>query len=135
MTVALAETRPDGHRSVPLLVEPSLGHYPEFAAALAGLFDLATDPFRPAPIAIVDGRYYEFVFTGRSGRVFPAGLEVNALVEGLEPMDVEQADRDLMVIVAWLLELVGPPWTLEGLRLTAGVYRVATVDSIPADAP
>ena len=67
--------------------------------------------------------------------MFPAGLEVNALVEGLEPMDVEQADRDLMVIVAWLLELVGPPWTLEGLRLTAGVYRVATVDSIPADAP
>jgi hypothetical protein len=38
------------------------------------------------------------LFVGFSGQLFPAGLEVNALVPGLEPMDETAADAALSVL-------------------------------------
>lgn len=124
MTVTHSRTRPAGCRSVPLLSEPDVGHYPEFARFLAATFGLDDDPFGPPGTLTVDGRAYELAFTGRSGRAFPAGVDIGALVEGLEPLDIEQADRDLLQIMAWLIEGVGSPWTVEGLDQTCRIFRI-----------
>lgn len=124
MTVARVATRPAGHRSVPLLHEPDLGHYDEFRRFLAATFGLDADPFGPPGVLTVDGRAYELVFTGRSGRPFPAGVEVHALVEGLEPLDVEQADRDLFELAAWLVDGVGAPWSVDALEQTSRIFAI-----------
>ena len=129
MTVERLAAAPMGSRRVPLLDEPALDHYPEFGAFLAGFFGLADDPFGPAPVVGVDGRAYELVFVGRSGRPFPCGVEVSALVEGLEPLDEERADDDLYRLLAWLFEQVGPPWSAAGLEQTARIFRV----DVPGD--
>lgn len=125
MTVTTCIDRPTGHRSVPLLQEPAVDHYPEFARFLADAFGLDDDPFRPPGLLDVDGRLYELVFTGRSGRAFPAGVEINALVAGLEPLDVDQADRDLLQVMTWLVEGAGPPWTAEALEQTSQIFLIA----------
>jgi len=133
MTLSFDSTRPDGHRSVPLLREPSLGHYPEFASFLSQRFGLAEDPFAAAPIVEINGRHYELIFSGRSGRSFPEGLEIHALVQGLEPLEVEQADADLMELLAWLLDSLDSPWSVDALRLTANVFKLpaaAALDDI-----
>jgi|GEM_PF-714818 len=124
MTPTFDTQRPGGHRAVPLLHEPDVGHYPEFAEFFSTRFGLAEDPFGAAPVATIDGRHYELIFTGRSGRSFPEGLEIHALVEGLEPLDREQADADLMVLVAWLVDSVGAPWSAEALEHTAKVFKL-----------
>ncbi|MEZ5410069.1 MAG: hypothetical protein R2761_18715 [Acidimicrobiales bacterium] len=131
MTVTRHAERPAGHRCVPLLHEPDLGHYPEFAAFLADTFDLRTDPFRAPAVVAVDGRLYELTFTGRSGRPFPAGLEVGAIVEGLEPLDADQADRDLLELMGWLADGAGPPWSAQGVRDTAAIFKVAAARARP----
>jgi hypothetical protein len=61
---------------------------------------------------------------GRSGRVFPCGVVIGAIVTGLEPLDVERADRDLWEILEWVVAGVGEPWTVEALRRTGAIYRV-----------
>jgi hypothetical protein len=93
--VVVAGERPLGHRVVPLLGEHDLGHYPEFREFLATTFGLADDPLGAPGLLRVDDRPYELVFIGRSGRPFPAGVEIGALVPGLEPLDEAVADRDL----------------------------------------
>jgi len=113
-----------GRRRVPLLVEPELDHYPEFARFFSDRFGLDTDPFGPAGVVDVDGRFYELVFLGRSGRPFPCGVEINALVAGLEPLDVAAADRDLLALCGWIADGVGPPWSAEALEQTARIFRI-----------
>ena len=124
MTVEILEKIPIGVRRVPVLTEPSVGHYPEFRNFLIRVFDLEKN-FLKAPCALkVNHNFYEFIFIGRSGEEFPAALEINALPPGLEPLDENRTDRDLWDILEWLIEGVGPPWSLEALRETGSIYRV-----------
>ena len=129
MTVTLITERPPATRSVPLLTDPDIGHYPEFAAFLAATFDLAQKQLDAPGLLDVDGRIYELIFIGRSGRQFPAGVEIAALVPGLEPLDTGQTDLDLWAILEWLVAGVGEPWSVEALRTTGRIYRVIPVDS------
>ena len=77
----------------------------------------------------VDGRVYELIFIGRSGRPFPAAVEIAALVPGLEPMDTDQTDKDLWAIAEWLIQGVGEPWTVAALRTTGQIFRAMPVES------
>ena len=124
MAVTRITERPPDTRSVPVLADPGVGHYPEFAAFLTEVFELAEKPLEAPGLLDVDGRVYEFIFIGRSGRPFPAAVEIAALVPGLEPMDTDQTDRDLWQIMEWLIEGVGEPWTVEALRTTGQIFRV-----------
>jgi len=124
MPVARTTQRPSDTRSVPVLTDPEVGHYPEFAAFLSDTFELADKPLEAPGLLDVDGRVYELIFIGRSGRPFPAAIEIAALVPGLEPMNTDQTDKDLWAIMEWLIEGVGEPWSLEALRTTADVFRV-----------
>ena len=124
MSVRRVTQRPSGTRSVPVLTDPDVSHYPEFAAFLSDTFELADKPLEAPGLLDVDGRVYELVFIGRSGRPFPAAVEIAALVPGLEPMDTDQTDRDLWAIMEWLIEGAGEPWTVEALRTTGDIFRV-----------
>lgn len=127
MTVTIHSARPTGHRSVPLLEEPALDHYPEFAQFFTDRFGLDLDPLgRPAILAI-DDRFYELVFIGRSGRPFPCGVEVSAVVAGLEPVDAAQADRDLVELIDWILDGVAGPWSSDAFHQAGRIFRVPTV--------
>ncbi len=125
--------RPAGHRMVPLLSEHDLGHYPEFRTFLAAAFALDTDPLGPPGLLRVDVRHYELTFVGRSGRPFPAGVEIGALVAGLEPLDETAADRDLWAILAWLVDGAGGQWSRKALETTGRIYRVPAADIPAAD--
>ena len=124
MSVQKKNKRPSGFRSVPVLTDPEVAHYPEFKDFLTETFELDKDPLGAPGILEVDGRYYELIFVGRSGQPFPAAIEIAALVEGLEPMDTEQTDKDLWKIMEWLVQGVGGRWTIEALRTTGKIYRV-----------
>ncbi|MFI5613201.1 hypothetical protein [Amycolatopsis sp. NPDC051903] len=129
VVVESAGRRPRGHRAVPLLSEHGLGHYPEFRDFLSATFGLTADPWGPPGLLSVGGRYYELVFVGYSGHAFPAGVQVNALVAGLEPMDEQAADFDLWSILQWLVAGVGGQWTVEGLVTTGRIYRIPAAAS------
>jgi len=105
--VRIVTERPAGHRSVPLLGEHQLDHYPEFREFLRDAFGLDTDPCGPPGLLNLAGRRYELTFIGQSGRPFPAGVRISALVPGLEPLDETQADLDLWAILHWLVAGVG----------------------------
>lgn len=130
-----AGDRPAGLRSVPLLTEPSVGHYPEFRRFLAETFDLG-DRIGPAGLVRLGDRYYELVFLGRSGQPFPSGVEIHALVPGLEPLDQDAADHDLWAILQWLTDGVGGDWSADALAATGRIYRTpAEVGSTPTPTP
>lgn len=122
--VEAAESRPAGHRGVPLLTEPSVGHYPEFRAFLARTFGLDADRIGGPGLLSVEGRFYELVFLGRSGTLFPSGVEIHALLPGLEPLDEDVADRDLWAVLGWLVDGVGGEWSAQDLATTGRIYRV-----------
>lgn len=126
MSVERILTRPKGVRSVPLLTEPEIGHYPEFREFFHQTFDLDDDPLGKTGLVTVEDRLYEFIFLGRSAEPFPSGVEIAALIQGLEPMDSVQADIDLWTIMEWLVRGVGEPWTIEMLRKTGDIYRITT---------
>jgi hypothetical protein len=117
--------RPALHRAVPLLAEHDLGHYPEFRDFLARTFDLDHDPFGPPGLLRVGDRSYQLVFFGRSARAFPAGVAVDALVAGLEPLDEQVAERDLWAILQWLVSGAGGGWTADALINAGRIYRIA----------
>ena len=123
--VAVAsDERPAGHRAVPLLAEHDLGHYPEFRDFLARTFALDRDPFGAPGLLRVDDRTYQLVFSGRSGRAFPSGVSIDALVPGLEPIDEPAADRDLWAILQWLVAGVGGEWGGDALTHAGRIYRI-----------
>ena len=123
-----AANRPTSHRGVPLLTEPSVGHYPEFRAFLARTFGLDTDRIGGPGLLSIDGRFYELVFLGRSGTPFPSGVEIHALLPGLEPLDEDVADRDLWAVLEWLVDGVGGEWSAEDLVTTGRIYRVPAAE-------
>jgi hypothetical protein len=124
MTVTPVTERPSDRRSVPILTDPEVCHYPEFSSFLSDTFGLADNPLESPGLLDVDGRVYELVFIGRSGRPFPAAVEIAALVPGLEPMDEDQTDKDLWAIMEWLIDGIGEPWTVDDLRTTANIFKV-----------
>ncbi len=128
MTVSPHHDRPSGYRVVPLLAEHDLGHYPEFRTFLARTFALDDEPFGPPGLLQVDDRVYEITFVGRSGRPFPDGAEIGALVPGLEPLDETEADRDLWAILGWLVDGVGGEWNSDALTTTGRIYRIPATE-------
>jgi hypothetical protein len=112
------------------LVEDRIGHYPEFRDFFIRIFGLdhkglAEPGFVCAPSGIV----YTLIFIGRSGEPFPSGVEINAVVDALEPIDSDALDRDLWAILRWMIGGVGGAWTVEDFDRTGRLYRVAAAPS------
>ena len=127
MTSVAAVEAPDltGMRRALVLAEDRVGHYPEFRDFFVREFDLDRIALaRPGYVRTPSGAVYELVFVGRSGEAFPAGLEINALVEGLEPLDEERVDRDLWAILRWVVGGVGAPWSVDQLDATGRLYLI-----------
>ena len=113
-----------GYRSVPLVTEHAVGHYPEFRDFFIDRFGLAEDPFAPAPVLAFGDRRYELVFVGYSGCPFPAEVRVNALVSGLEPLDEAAADADVWSLLHWIVSEIGGEWSGDDLDLTGQIYKL-----------
>jgi len=112
-------------RPTPVLTEERVGHYPEFRDFFRRSFDLdRVGLAAPGCVRAPSGRPYLLVFLGRSGEPFPAGVEIQALPPGLEPLDEDATDRDLYAILRWMIAGVGGPWTVEAFEGTAKLYRI-----------
>jgi hypothetical protein len=112
-------------RQALVLTEDRVGHYPEFRAFFVRTFDLdRVGLSEPGFVQAPSGLAYALVFVGRSGEPFPSGIEIHAIVPALEPLDDVVVDRDLWAILGWMIEGVGPPWTVEALHATGGLYRI-----------
>ena len=119
-----------GKRRVPVLIEDRVGHYPEFREFFERTFDLREVGLtRPGYVAALSGYVYEVVFVGRSGEPFPCGVEINALVDGLEPLEEDVVDRDLWAILRWMIAGVGGPWSVADLDATGQLYRLPAAQS------
>ena len=81
----------------------------------------------PGFVRAPSGSTYALVFIGRSGVPFPSGVEIHAVVDALEPIADEVLDTDLWAILNWMIEGVGPPWTLKDLEETGRLYRIPAV--------
>ena len=111
------------HEFVPL--EERVVHYEEFRAFFERTFDLDRIGLsEPGHLRAPFGMEYAVVFLGRSDEPFPAGVELFALPEALEPLDDTSADRDLWAIMGWLIDGGGLPWTRKDLETTGRVYSV-----------
>jgi hypothetical protein len=127
MTTVRVITTPslEGKRRAFVLAEDRIGHYPEFRTFFAEAFDLGSVGLgEPGYLIAPSGMEYAFVFIGRSGEPFPAGLEINALVPALEPLEEEVVDRDLWEILRWMISGVGGAWQLADLDATGRLYRI-----------
>jgi len=114
-----------GTRRSLVLIEDRVGHYPEFRDFFVKTFDLARVGLaQPGYVAAPSGLTYAFVFVGRSGEPFPAGIEIYALPSALEPLDDAAVDRDLWAILCWMIAGVGGDWTVRDLEETGRLYRV-----------
>lgn len=108
-----------------VLREERVGHYAEFQAFFARIFDLdRVGLSKPGYLKAPSGMVYEFVFLGRSGEAFPAGLDIFALPDALEPLDDDAVDRDTWAILCWMMDGVGAPWSRDDLEATGRVYRI-----------
>lgn len=126
MDVAVV-AKPDlvGKRLAFALAEDRVGHYPEFRDFFARTFDLARIGLaEPGFVRAPSGLAYALVFIGRSGEPFPAGLEIHAVVDALEPIADDTLDADLWAILRWMVAGVGGHWTVEDLEATGRLYRV-----------
>jgi hypothetical protein len=82
-----------------VLAEDRLGHYEEFREFFVRTFDLEKVGLKqPGFVSAPSGFVYALVFMGRSGEPFPFGVEVSAVVPGLEPIDDVTLDTDLWAI-------------------------------------
>jgi hypothetical protein len=107
------------------LAEDRLAHYPEFRDFFVRTFDLDRKGLaEPGYVRAPSGLNYALVFVGRSGRPFPSGVEIYAIVDALEPLDGAMLDQDLWAILRWMIGGVGAPWTVEDFDRTGRLYRV-----------
>jgi hypothetical protein len=121
----IAQPQREDLRRALVLAEDRIGHYPEFRRFFADTFDLDREGLaRPGYLAAPSGGCYALVFIGRSGEPFPAGVEIHALVEALEPLDGSVVDRDLWAILRWMIAGVGGDWTVRDLEATGRLCRV-----------
>ena len=67
------------------------------------------------------------MFLGRSGEAFPSGVEINAIVDALEPLDDALVDGDLWAILRWMIAGAGSPGRSEDLDATGRLYRLPAV--------
>jgi hypothetical protein len=115
----------DGKREALVLAEDRVGHYPEFREFFIRRFSLnsiglSTPCYVRAPSGIV----YSLVFVGRSGKPFPDGLEVYALVDALEPINEAAVDTDLWAFLRWTIHGVGGEWRVDDLDATGRLYQL-----------
>jgi len=125
-----------GKRRAFVLAEDRVGHYPEFRAFFSRTFDLERQGLtEPGYVSSPSGLIYVFVFIGRSGEPFPAGIEIYALPDALEPLDDAAVDRDLWAILRWMIAGVGGEWTVEKLEQTGLLLRIPAAfdDSVGKD--
>jgi hypothetical protein len=121
----IAQPQREDLRRALVVAEDRIGHYPEFRRFFAQTFDLVREGLaRPGYVAAPSGGCYALVFIGRSGEPFPAGVEIHALVEALEPLDESVVDRDLWAILRWMIAGVGGDWTVRDLEATGRLCRV-----------
>jgi hypothetical protein len=121
----IAKPQREDLRRALVLAEDRICHYPEFGRFFAQTFDLDREGLaRPGYLAAPSGGCYALVFIGRSGEPFPAGVEIHALVEALEPLDESVVDRDLWAILRWMIAGVGGDWTVRDLEATGRLCRV-----------
>jgi hypothetical protein len=114
-----------GKRRALVLTEDRIGHYAEFRDFFRRTFGLdRTELAEPGYVTAPSGLTYAFVFVGRSGEPFPAGVEIYALVTALEPLDDEIVDRDLWAILHWMIAGVGGEWKVEDLEATGRLLRI-----------
>jgi hypothetical protein len=108
-----------------VLVEDRIGHYAEFRDFFVRSFELDRRGLaEPGYLSAPSGLSYALVFIGRSGAAFPAGIEIHALVPALEPLDDDVVDRDLWVILQWMIAGVGGDWSLQDLHATGRLLRI-----------
>jgi hypothetical protein len=120
----------DGKRNALVLAEDRVGHYPEFREFFIRRFSLDTDGLsKPGYVRAPSGMIYSFVFVGRSGELFPDGLEVYALVDALEPLSEEDVDTDLWAVLTWIIQGIGGEWGVEDLDATGRLYRLPFLSS------
>jgi hypothetical protein len=131
MTTVVADPSLDGRRLAFVLAEDRLGHYPEFRAFFARVFDLdRVGLTQPGYVQMPSGAIYALIFIGRSGEAFPSGVEILAVVSALEPIDAAIVDRDLWSILRWMIEGIGGEWTAEAMEATGRLFRVpASMDA------
>jgi hypothetical protein len=127
MTGVAIVPKPDtnGKRLALVLTEDRVGHYPEFRAFFAKAFDLDRIGLaEPGYVRAPSGMMYALMFIGRSGEAFPSGVEIYAVVDALEPLDEAACDRDLWAVLAWMIEGVGAPWSVDDLKAVGRLYRI-----------
>jgi hypothetical protein len=115
----------NGKRRALVLTEDRVGHYAEFREFFIRRFSLdniglSTPGYVRAPSEMI----YSLVFVGRSGELFPDGLEVYALVDALEPLSEEDVDTDLWAILRWMIQGIGGEWKVEDLDATGHLYQL-----------
>jgi len=111
-----------------VLAETNLAHYDEFRQFFRkelGLRPEDTDGGENHFFTAESGRVYETIFIGKSGRLYPAGLEICLLVPDTDPLpEQEEIDKDLWEFLDWMIRGVGGIWTAEALAATGNLYRV-----------
>jgi hypothetical protein len=117
----------DGKRRALVLTEDRVGHYPEFREFFVRRFGLDLAGLsQPGYVRGPSGMIYALVFIGRSGEPFPDGIEIYALPDALEPLDEDDVDSDLWVLLRWMIEGVGGEWRVADLDATGRLYQLAT---------
>ena len=117
-----------GYRRELVLTETRLDHYDEFRQFFRRELNLSpqdVDGRENLFFRGESGRIYELIFVGKTGRLYPAGLEILLLVEDIDPLPPEdEIDRDLWEFLRWMIGGVGGEWTLSALESTGYLYRV-----------
>jgi hypothetical protein len=127
MTGIVVVGKPDmtGKRLAFGLAEDRVGHYPEFREFFVRTFNLEQVGLsEPGFLRAPSGLIYALVFVGRSGEAFPAGVEIYAVIDALEPIDGNLLDTDLWAILRWMTGGVAGAWTVEELDATGRLYRI-----------
>ena len=122
----IGEPELDGKRRALVLTEDRVGHYPEFRDFFVRRFALDSAGLsRPGYVRAPSGMIYALVFIGRSGELFPDGVEVCALPAALEPLNETDVDTDLWALLSWVIEGVGGEWRVDDLTATGKLYQVS----------
>jgi hypothetical protein len=115
-----------GTRRALVLTDDRVGHYPEFRNFFVRRFALDSAGLsRPGYVRAPSGMIYALVFIGRSGELFPDGVEVCALPAALEPLNETDVDTDLWALLSWVIEGVGGEWRVDDLTATGKLYQVS----------
>ena len=127
MAAIVVVKRPDmtDKRLALALVEDRVRHYPEFRDFFVRTFDLdRLGLAEPGYIKASSAYTYALIFIGRSGESLPAGVQIHAIVDALEPIDENVLDTDLWAILRWMVDGIGGPWTVSDLDSTGRLYRI-----------